>query len=236
MATGAQAVERIAEATALLPAHVFRFARYLREADQDLWPEAGKGGGKLAAHVEQRHLVNLAIALAVDDPGDAVKAVPVYRNLVPNKANQHVLKREDIGMAASLLITHKMFRGRPLGSELDQLLDLLTWGDTAKILGKAGLYTEFFIEQLVPRVCVGYHTMDPANDLAKPMIELVYRKPDMPPGQARELAPYWNFLPLRRITRTALLPVSLFAVMAELWADTKRHHAETAARAVLVEE
>jgi hypothetical protein len=51
----------------------------------------------------------------------------------------------------------------------------------------------------------------------------------------------FNFLPPLLITRTALLPVSLFAVMAELWADTQQHHAITAPRrakraAVLIKE
>jgi hypothetical protein len=206
----------------------------LREADTKLWPEAGKGGGKAAAHVGHQHLVNLAIALAVGDPGDAVKAIPVYRNLVPDNPGKHVLDAEDMGQAASLLQIHGMFTGkRSLGSELDQLVELLTRGKIPGELEKAGLYTEFFIEQRVPRVYIGYTTWDPENDLSVPQVRLLYRKPKIPPGLPD---PYRDFLTRRRITRTALLPVSLFSVMAELWADTKLHHAETAARAALVKE
>ena len=83
MATGAYAVEKIAEATGILPATVFRTARTLREADQALWPKAEKGGGRGAAHVEPSHLANLAIALAAADPITlAPKVVAGYRALI----------------------------------------------------------------------------------------------------------------------------------------------------------
>jgi hypothetical protein len=242
VATGVQAAERIAAATGLLPSSVFRTARTLREAGKGLWPEAAKGGGKGAAHVERRHLINLAIALAVNDPLAAVKAIPAYRGLIPHRPEKHAPDPEHAGQAASLLMTNDMFNGRrAIGAELDRLLDLLTQGDTAGTLENAGLHIEFFIELRVPRVCVRYHAFDLEDDLATHTTELLYRKPNTPPGVSRELDPYWNFLPPRLITRTALIPVSLFTVMADLWADTKRHHAETTARqtrrpTVLIEE
>jgi hypothetical protein len=231
MATGAQAVERIAQATDLLPATVFRFARTLREADKTLWPEAAKGGGKGAAHVEPPHLVNLAIALAVNDPRDAVRAIPVYRRLMPDKPEQHILDDRDVGIAASLLRTNDAFNGkRALGAELDRLLALLLEGDTAVVLGSAGLHVEFYIEHRVPRARVRFHAFDLEDDLRHHLADLLYRRPKTPQGLSRALDPYFNFLPPRLITRTALLPVSLFAVLAELWADTKQHHANSARR------
>jgi hypothetical protein len=103
VATGAHAVERIAEATGILPATVFRTVRTLREADPTLWPEAAKGGGRGAAHLEPCHLVNLVLALAVADPITAApKAVAGYRALVRHRLQQMV-QPEHIGQAARLL-------------------------------------------------------------------------------------------------------------------------------------
>ena len=62
MASAAQAIEKMAEATGLLPNTVFRVARYLREAGGDLWPQGSQGRGQ-EAHVEPHHLVNLVLVL-----------------------------------------------------------------------------------------------------------------------------------------------------------------------------
>jgi hypothetical protein len=240
LATGAQAVERVAQATDLLPSTVFRFARTLREANKTLWPEAAKGGGKGAAHVEPRHLVNLAIALAVNDPRHAVKAIPVYRRLMPDKPDQHTLDDRDVGIAASLLRANDMFNGkRALGVELDRLLALLVKGATADVLETAGLHIEFYIEQRVPRARVRFHAFDLEDDQRHHLADLLYRRPKMPPGLSRALDPYFNFLPPGLITRTALLPVSLFTVLAELWADNpdaSRKNHRSPDQAALIEE
>ena len=88
MATGAQAIEAIARATGLLPATVGRAARSLREAGQDLWPQAAPGGGKNAVHVRPGHLVNLVIALAVADPlTTAAVLTVIFRSLIKTQVN-----------------------------------------------------------------------------------------------------------------------------------------------------
>jgi len=242
LVTGKAAAERIAGATEALSATVFRTARTLREAGNDLWPEAGKGGGRAAAHVERRHLTNLAIALAVNEPLLAVKFIPVYRSLVPDKPERHATT-QDSGQVASLLATNGLFNGkRRLGDELDRLLDVLAKGRIAEELENAGLYFEFYIEQRVPRAVVGFHVFDPLDveDLTKPEIRWLYRRPHMSSNRV-EYDPNFSFLPPLLITRTALIPVSLFVVMSELWLETQRHHAKTTARrsrrpAVLIEE
>jgi hypothetical protein len=236
MATGAAATTRIAEATGALAANVFRTARTLREAGKDLWPEAGRGGGRVAAHVERRHLTNLAIALAVNEPLLAVKFIPVYRKLRADKPQQHALN-PDSGQAASLLAVNDLFTGkRRLGDELDRLLGTLLDGRIADVLESAGLYFEFFIEQRIPRVIVGHHVFDAPDDLQKPTIRWVYRRSNAPPDRAFD--PDFNFLPPLLITRTALIPVSLFTIMAKLGADTEQHRASRSSRPsrALIEE
>src|SRR5690349_18507821 len=85
MATGAEAVERLATATGRLPSAVFRLARVMRETDPTLWPIAGRGGGRGGAHVKPEHLVALMIALATADPvAAAPEIVNGYRALVWN--------------------------------------------------------------------------------------------------------------------------------------------------------
>jgi hypothetical protein len=231
MATGAQAIERVAEAVGLGPSTVFRCARTLREADKGLWPEAGKGGGKAGAHVGPRHLVNLAIAVAIDDPLLAVKAIRLYRGLVPHRPDQHTAVPSSYrGMAWSLLTTNGVFNGTDtLGAELERLVELLTKGDCARDLENAGAYTEFFFDSL-PRARFVYRTFDGENDLEAPKIALLYRKPGISPGLSRDLDIYRDFLPQRSIPRTATIFASVFTALAELWAHTKHHHA-TARRA-----
>jgi hypothetical protein len=243
MATGAEATERVAEATGLLPSTVFRTARLLREAEKGLWPEAAKGGGKGAAHVERRHLANLAIALAVNDPLLAVKAIPAYRAVVPHKPDQHgTVAPKDRGVVWSLLTTNGMFNGRdPLGVELERLIELLTRGDIARDLENAGAYTEFFFDRL-PRASFVYRTFDDEDDMDVPEIKLLYRKPNISPSLSRELDLYRDLFPQRSIPRTAIIFVSVFTAMAELWSDTKQHQHQTPAprqhrrSAVLIKE
>jgi hypothetical protein len=228
VATGAEATEYIAKAAELLPAYVFRTARILREADKGLWPEAGKGGGKAAVHVRPRHLVNLAIAIAINDPLNAVKAIPAYRALLPHRSNQlDAVAPQDRGVVWSLLKANGLFNGRDsLGVELERLVGWLTKGDSARDLKSAGGYTEFFFDRL-PRASFVYRTWDAEDDLEAPVVRLLYRRPNIPPDLSRDLNPYWNFPFPRLITRMAVIPVSVFSAMADLWADTKQHHIAT---------
>lgn len=83
MTTGAEAVEQIAQATGILPATVFRTARILRESGSDLWPMAGKGGGKRAAPIKAKHLTNLLLALCASPITDAPDWVGAVREQIP---------------------------------------------------------------------------------------------------------------------------------------------------------
>ena len=118
MATGAHAVDRVAEATGLSPSTVFRAARAMREADPGLWPEAEKGGGRGAAHLEPRHLVNLALALAVAEPLTAApQAVMGHRVSAPRELPFR--QSERMGRAARLLAAAAVFSGKGgLGDDL----------------------------------------------------------------------------------------------------------------------
>lgn len=87
MATAAQAIERIAEATGILPNTLVRFARGMREADTPddapLWPKGSAGPGK-AAHVDNFHLSNLGTAvIGTDTIASAPDMVRVWNDLVP---------------------------------------------------------------------------------------------------------------------------------------------------------
>jgi hypothetical protein len=87
MATGADAITAIADATGLLPATVGRAARALREAGGDLWPQSMPGGGRNARHVQPHHLVNLTLALMGADPiTDAPELVSFCRCLWRDEA------------------------------------------------------------------------------------------------------------------------------------------------------
>ena len=157
MATGAHAVDWISKATGILPATVFRTARALREADPTLWPQAAKGGGRGAAHLEPRHLVNLALALAVADPiAAAPKVVAGYRALIRHRP-QHVVRPEHTGRAARLLTG--VFGGADnLGGDLERLVELLADGVyraindqlETDILREAGLCVELVVDPRVP--------------------------------------------------------------------------------------
>jgi hypothetical protein len=110
VATGAQAIGRIAAETGLLPATVLRAARTLREADPSLWPMAGRGGGKVAAHVEPQHLVNLGFALTVEPITDAPEAVKWLASLAPANSPEAKLQ----------------LPGKTLGDALAGLIDVLS--------------------------------------------------------------------------------------------------------------
>jgi hypothetical protein len=237
VATGAHAVDWISKATGILPATVFRTARALREADPTLWPKAAKGGGRGAAHLERRHLVNLALALAVADPINAApKVVAGYRALVRHRP-QHVMQPEHTGRAARLLTG--VFGGADdLGGDLERLVELLADGAyhaindqlVTDILREAGLCVELVVDPRVPRARVTFHGFDLPDDLATHTETLLYRPRNTPRGLSKNLDPAWTFLPPATdasIIRTAILPVSLFIVLAALWDTTRRYRGET---------
>lgn len=232
MATGAHAAERIAKATGALPATVFRAARIMREADPSLWPEAGKGGGRGAAHVEPSHLINLILALAIADPITAAPAMVASYRMFVYPGLQYV-QRKHMGQTARMLFGTPspseqpdpvsavgVFGGKGgLGADLEQLVELLAgpWRDALEMLQKSGLTVELEMASRFPQALVSYFSLDLPIDIAGHRQELRYV-----PGQ--------NTLGLRYaaeapIVRKAILPVSLFGVLAELWADTRSHNA-----------
>jgi hypothetical protein len=218
MATGAQATERVAEVARLLPSFVFRVARSMREHDPRLWPQATRGGGKGAAHVQPAHLTNLALALAASDTiAASPKVVRGYRAMIADNPAAHVPDPDHAGEAASLLAY--VFNGeRSLGAGMDRVVELMTNERAAKTLEMAGLHIELCMDR-IPRAYVAFHTFDSAEDDDKPFTKWLYRRRH---PAASVVDPDWNFLPPPLITRTASIPASLLTVMATLWSDTKQ--------------
>lgn len=222
MATGQQAIERVAEVVGDRPTTLFRAAKAMREASQgSLWPQSSRGGGKGAIHIEPYHLVNLVLAVsACVRVTDAPKFVPFYRALIPNKPEEHVLPEGDEGSAANLLRIADVFSGQQsLGTALDRLVDLLTKDEAPPTLEDAGLYIELCINRL-PHAYVSFRTFDGEQDHEAPLTKWLYTRANTPGGQ-----PYWNtsLLPSRLIERTALIPCKVFSLLAPLWIDTQDH-------------
>ncbi len=228
MATGAHAAERIAKATGALPSTVFRAARIMREADPTLWPEAGKGGGRGAAHVEPSHLINLILALAIADPITAAPAmVASYRMFV--YPGPQYLQREHMGQTAHMLFGTPSPSEQPdpvpavgvfggaggLGADLERLVELLAGSDqnALKILGESGLTVELEVASRFPQATISYFSLDLEDSIAGHKQEFHYV-----PGQNTLGLRYATEAP---IVRKAILYVPLFAVLAELWADTR---------------
>ena len=124
MATGAFAVERSQRQPASCRPRCSAPRRTMREADPTLWPIAAKGGGRGSARLEPRHLVNLALALAVADPiTSAPRVVAGYRALIQHRPG-HVMPPEHMGRAARLL-TGVFGEAGDFGGDLGQLVELL---------------------------------------------------------------------------------------------------------------
>jgi hypothetical protein len=194
----------------------------MRESNPHLWPQATQGGGRGAAHVTATHLTNVALAVALADTiATAPKVVPGYRNLIPHNPEQHRPDHARDGTAASYL-KPVFAQARPLGAGLDQLIEVMTNARAAADLEAAGLYVELYVDSRVPRAVIGFRTFDSPEDHTAPLTQWIYRPRNTPAGVSRELDPAWNFLPPLLITRTALIPASLFTVLATLWSDTKQ--------------
>jgi hypothetical protein len=224
VATGAHAVERIAEATGILPATVFRTARTLREADQALWPKAEKGGGRGAAHVEPTHLANLVIGLAAADPiTSAPKVVAGYRALIcPNPQFKQPESRIS-RLLASVFVTADNF-----GSWLEGLVHLLSDpdNDAASELTERGFFIDLVGDPRIPRVVVSYIPDDQSGERET----LLFRPQHPTPHLSRARNPASNFLATdapAAIMRTATLFVPLFSVLGDLWNHTQRYRTDT---------
>jgi hypothetical protein len=91
MASGPECVERF-EREGLFVASPALTARRIREKAPDLWPPAGKGGGRKSPQVEPRHLTNFILAQAAHLPIDAADAVTALRDV--RMTEQEVLRSE----------------------------------------------------------------------------------------------------------------------------------------------
>ena len=219
----------------------------MREADPALWPMAGKGGGKGASHVESKHLVNLALALAVAEPiTTAPKMVPGYRNMLhPGPLYR---RPEQIGPLSRLLFPdtihqegkHSILRGvlggeGGLGGDLERLVELMAdpdlTDDQRDLLLHPGPEVNMIIGWIMPAAEVSYLDID----LEGRRMAISYT-PKLNNSIPRGRDPNWNFAPpqanapiIRRVTLTA----RVFAVLAELWNDTLRFRASTRMSAIL---
>jgi hypothetical protein len=73
MATGPQFTEALAPVCGIHPATLDRYMRALRV--DGLIPASGKGGGRVASHLDHRHAASILLALAAASPAGAAAAV-----------------------------------------------------------------------------------------------------------------------------------------------------------------
>lgn len=237
MATGAESIQAIAYVTGIAPATVHRAARNLREADADLWPKAGKGGGKAAAHVEPRHLVNLVLALAVADPlHTAAQMVVKYRDLV---FRQSVYPRELLpamyGAVTKGLLPHYGSRRR------SRSVNSLTVGDQqplreydGPIYRKLGDACEWIVGRLASSADAG--AIRKSASRGRLRIDVTFGKGRAPLAEVIWQDGFYNFVfiyssvgaPLRGeyaapLVKRLTLFYPLLEMMADLWCATCAH-------------
>jgi hypothetical protein len=192
VATGAHAVDWLARDTGTLRAKVFRTARQLQMADPDLWPKARKGGGRGAAHLEERHLVSLALALAVADPITAAPAsVRRFRALMPSGS---VLGGAGSHLARTLHGHGAFVAGASLGVSLERLVDLLAEPDETlrELLPQAAFAVRFVKDERFPRAEVRFGDV---------VVQYGAPKQDAPISQEAEVA-YSVFITLGDLLQT----------------------------------
>ena len=202
LATGAHAVDWIARATGLLPATIFRTARQLQMAGPDLWPKAKKGGGRGAAHLEEPHLVNLGIALAVAD--HPITAAPTnvrrFRALMPSSS---VLDGTGSHLARTLHGCGAFVAGASLGVSLERLVDLLSGPDVTlreKLLPQAAFAVRFVKDERFP--------------LAEVRFDDVVVQHGTPPDHDPP------------IQQEAVLSHPVFVTLGDLWQNTQAYRTE----------
>jgi hypothetical protein len=225
----------MAEAARLPPPVVLRVARALREADLALWPQAGKGGGRVAAHVEPPHLVSLTIGIAIafaDPLSVAPKIVSGYRDMIWNTVP--AISPDRTGHATSLLTTAGLLRADITAGELleDVLILVADRSDVARTLRSVGWRVDLERDLQWPRISVNYVETDLSDDAGYAKHHFILRPRAPSVGLSRKLDPAWNFLgPATPGTEAMLHTVSLltpwFEILAELWNDTRRHHRKT---------
>lgn len=114
-----QAETEMAEALKAPLVTVTYAARRLKEARLGLWASPGRGTREIA--LEPAHLINLAMAMAVGDPGDAPENVAIYRNLelfdLRYESGQEVVEHP--------LVAPRVLGGLPVFGTLGETLDAI---------------------------------------------------------------------------------------------------------------
>jgi hypothetical protein len=233
MATAADAIKAMAEATWVSRVKMERAALILRTADggDDLWPTSGRGGGVKAAHPKVSHLVNLGLASVAANPlSDAPELVRRYRKMVPDKGSRLVMLGwfgpdpalwEQSEKVVSDLI--KMIcPGETLGDMLESLVRHLMSTDQPTVRAERRAFVRKHTRSLTVhrfRFAGGaigaslefsggrqvFREITPG--LFPPMTEDDPETPDIPPAAYHDLSS---------------MPYKLFEIMADLALDTER--------------
>lgn len=226
MATGTQAIARLAAETGTLLASIDRATVALQAAR--LWPVGRRGGGRTTPHVEPTHLTNIAIAMCAADPiTAAAEWVERYRGLVV----AHTLERKEIveeggittttvrhvdGRRQGLLMGGLYSFGNTLGHWLDGLLLLTTEPEAQQFTDFmwSALTVELTIRREFPEAAmsVTFKMPDDPGLTVETNRFLVRHEEDMPP-----LPPTLAVQPRRVVT----MPFRLFEVLRELAANTR---------------
>jgi len=225
MATVAEAVERITEATGLPEARVSYAARHLRNAGMDLWPTGGKGGGKNAAHVEVHHLVNLLLGvLTAEVLTEAPDLVRQYRDLMPIYTTTTETSTTEVGERVQktgnwICWTPEpdhadlcYFRKLSLGAVLERIVDQLAAEETA---------LPFTLESLT--VIRGQtHAVIRYVNAANCFVEITYfsAQPSLPLTEAGANATQLCKA-IAQLRIPAIVPAQIFPILAELVRDTR---------------
>lgn len=247
MASGTQAVEAFAAATGTLLATVDRASVALQAAREDLWPLGKRGGGRTTPHVEPKHLVNLALALACADPITAsARVVRQYRHLrVAKNLHQEIAstRRElpdlpsefptwpgDVPRTPYDVLTRKS-RDIPdgIGLVATRLKNFgVTLGDHLDGLVREALQSPLERDGLLQ---LGFSVGLTVDVNPQASVSIRYQLDD---GIHTETSSYFPqsalgdhgsapSRPPARPIRLVTLPFELFAVLADLWGDTLAH-------------
>ena len=221
MATGAIAIERIAEATGIPAVTVDNVSRVLKQHQPPLWALAGRGGGKRAKHVEPEHLVNLVMGLAWADPiSNAPAIVSRLRGLVerrhPTRTSRHQLSQGVVAYAVAeippnrlTMLAEALRRGRgpaTLGETLDfYVRALATLPDVREKMRSEELSVQLGTWPYEFATITRRDEDGTVSSNFDGLGLLTDIPPDARPATMR---------------RTVTLPFALFEVLADLYADT----------------
>lgn len=244
MATTADAIERLAQVTGLLPATVGRVGRVLREHDANLWPQGAQGRGR-QAQVESGHLVNLALGVAVANPiTEAAKAVLAYRSLSPLDAAHAAA--DDVGETTDLLfgemqpsavdgylVPKAAFSEKStLGADLEYLINRCAQTENAaQILAASSFEVELIIDAEMPAAIVRYRETDLAFTKMREPRQHIYEVPRQYLWSAKT-DKRWSFLAnegTAPMVRKTILSAAMFAELAAICRDTLEHRRGAAA-------